>query len=393
MPSPGFESLGEFVAGGDPSRREAAFLGGLDTGTKIKARQATTANALAQARLRVDEQENREGLADAVESLGLPREAAVSLRAGVDLQDVTKGLLDIQQGGFRNTIADTAVPFDQRQASAQAVEGKVVDPFQFGPGGDLFADVFNPGDTPQLSATGPASIAADEASAQQRIAAAKLSDERRLNPERFKSSTTVNVNGQPLSEQILGDTEAVSVIPENFAAEEAFGAESFLKGGTNALLDFVGIGTPFEKEAQARTVLGELSARTQVVLRADVPGGRIPLVVQELLARYAEDPTQLFRGTELARQNLTSTVTSLKRSLQRIKDQLDSPTKKTPTRLGVLESGLFAMTDLITDYEKVLESIERTNGPVGGPAEAAPDATSDAQTFTTPAGGTFTVPQ
>ena len=78
----GFVDLGEMIAGGGIDR-EGAFLEGLDTGSKINARRASTANALAQARLRVDEQENREGLADAVEEMGLPRELAVSIRAGV----------------------------------------------------------------------------------------------------------------------------------------------------------------------------------------------------------------------------------------------------------------------------------------------------------------------
>ncbi len=52
----------------------------------------------------------------------------------------------------------------------------------------------------------------------------------------------------------------------------------------------------------------------------------------------------------------------MKRSLKRIQNQLDSPTKKTPTRQGKLEQGLFAMADTIADLEAVIASLDRTSG-------------------------------
>jgi hypothetical protein len=387
----GFFSLGEMIAGGGIDR-EGAFLEGQDIGSRIQARKATTTNALAQARLRVDEQEANEGLADAIEEMGLPREMAVHLRAGGTIKDLTGGLLQQQEQGSRATIADTTIPFEQRQAAAQSIEGKVVDPFQIS--GGLFADVFKPGDAPQLAPTNPFDDAADTALANQRNAAAALSDERRLNPDRFKSSTNASDSTQPLADQILTD-EGISIVPDNINAEEAFGAESFIKGGVNAFTDFIGAGVQFPEQARAGTILNELSARTQIVMRADVPGSRIPLVVQTLLARYAEDPTQLFRGDELARENLRSTVAALKRSLQRVKDQVNSPTKKTPTKMGKLEDGLFALTDLVADYEKILQSIQNTEGDSDlGEAVVTPDAAGTQHevgvSFDLPGGGTAT---
>lgn len=354
--SPGFFSLGEMLLGGGIDR-EGARLEGLDIGSKIKARQASTANALAQARLRVDEQEQREGLADAIESIGGPAEFATFIRAGVNPEQITGAMGDIQSQGFRTTISDAGVPFSERQAAAQAVEGKVVDPFQ-SVGTGLFADVFDPSAGVQVAPTGQANIGATQALEQERIAQAELRDEKRLHPERFKSSTTINL-GTSLSEAILPGGAGESIIPKDIDAEEAFGAESFFKGGANAFLDFLGAGTPFPKEAQANAVLGELSARIQIAMRADV--FRPNLQIQTLLARYAEDPRQLFRGDDLGRQNLTTTLASLKRSFGRIQDQLDSPTKKTPTRQGKLEQGLFALADTIADLEAVLESLNRTS--------------------------------
>ncbi|MEE9311799.1 MAG: hypothetical protein V3V10_05230, partial [Planctomycetota bacterium] len=289
----GFFSLGEMIAGGGIDR-EGARLEGLDIGSKIAARRAVTANALAQARLRVDEQENREGLADAMDDLKLPRELAVAVRAGVDPKQITGALLEQQEFGNRESIADVAIPFEQRQAAAQAVQGTVAKPFQFGPGGDLYADVFNPGDAPVLSETGPSAIDADVALAEQRRASAALSDEKRLHPDRFKSSAGAGASNVPLADQILPGGEGESIIPEGFTAEEGLGAEAFFKGGVNALSDFIGLGIQFPEEAQANAVLGELSARIQIAMRADV--FRPNLQIQELLGRYAEDPRQLFRG-------------------------------------------------------------------------------------------------
>jgi len=372
-----FFSLGEMIVGGGIDR-EGAFLEGLDTGSKIVARRATTANALAQARLRVDEQEQREGLADAIDEIGGPRGLSTVIRAGGNPEQLTGALGDIQQQGLRSTISDVDVPFEQRQASAQAIEGKVVDPFQFGPGGELFADVFDPADVPVVSPTGGPAIAADEALAQERIAQAKLRDEKRLHPERFKASTTFNF-GRNLADEILPEGEGVSIIPEQFKAEEGFGAEAFFKGSVNALSDFIGLGTQFPDEAQANAVLGELSARIQIAMRADV--FRPNLQIQELLGRYAEDPRQLFRGDDLGRQNLETTLASMKRSLKRIRDQLNSPSRKTPTRLGQLEQGLFAMEDTVADLEAVLESLNRTEGEPDIPTGAV----------ATPGGGSFTL--
>ncbi|KKK64183.1 hypothetical protein LCGC14_2986780, partial [marine sediment metagenome] len=52
----------------------------------------------------------------------------------------------------------------------------------------------------------------------------------------------------------------------------------------------------------------------------------------------------------------------MQRSFKRIQNQLDSPTRKTPTRQGQLEQGLFAMADTIADLEAVIASLDRTSG-------------------------------
>ena len=362
MSEHGFFSLGQIIGGGDPRPGEEAFLEGLSTGSLIRSRQASTESAIQLARKRRDEADARAKLNE----LGIDPQSVGLIQAGVDPRQVTGAAADRQIGSFRDIVADVGAPRGTRQAAAQAIEGKVVDPFQIGPGGELFADVF--ADQPQLDVTqtGEAQIGLDVARTEKAKQDAALAEEKRLHPDRFKAITKLSGT---LAEEILPGGKGTSIIPKKFNAEEGFGAEAFFKGGVNALSDFIGLGTQFPDEAQANAVLGELSARIQIAMRADV--FRPNLQIQTLLARYAEDPRQLFRGDDLGKQNLTTTLASLKRSFQRIKDQLDSPSKKTPTRLGRLEQGLFALADTVADLEKVLESLNKT----GDEAEIVPTQT------------------
>ncbi len=372
-------NLGNAILGGDIDR-EGARLEGLDIGSKIQSRKASTVNALAQARLRVDEAEAKQDLADAVEEMGLPKEAAVHLRAGGTLADLAKGLGGQQERGFRSTIADIDVPFEQRQASAQAIEGKVVDPFQIE--GGLFADVFQPGAAPEVAATGRSKINLDEARIKQAKASAALSDERRLHPDRFKASTKAGIDTTvPLADQI-SPGPGISIVPEGFNPEEAFGAESFFKGGTNRLFDFVGLGNVFEDQAEAENFMNEISARIQIAMREDIY--RPNVAIQKLIARYAEDPTQLFRGDDLALQNLNTTTRSLERSLQRTIDQLNSPVKMNKSTTDRLTKQLFFLKDTVADLQAVEQLMQATGG--AAPAASGASALGVGETIQIPGG-------
>lgn len=351
MANDGFGLLGEVLGGG--INREEAFLEGQLLGNK-------TAEAMAKARIRRDEAEQRLQLKQALRDLGIDERQAAGLetvlRGGFgNIRQGTQALGDIFEQQQRAAVVDPEVTPEVGDINRRlaGLASSPVDPVQSA-GAGLFAELFGPqaGEV-QVAPTGEADIEADRQ-------LALLREAKRLHPELFRSGgTTVNIGDKTLSESLLPEG-GESIVPEDIRAEEAFGAESFVKGGINALADFIGAGTPFEAEAQAKTVLAELSARTQIALRADVPGGRPPVIVQELLARYAEDPRQLFRGDELARKNLETTVAALKRSRDRAKLLLDAPTKKTPTRQGQLEDAFVSLSDTVADYEAILESIRRT---------------------------------
>lgn len=404
MAQNGYFSLGEALFGGGIDR-EGAYLEGLDTGSQINYRRAQTTNALAQARQRQQKAQATEKLGDALESMGLDRGMAPILQAeaGGDFKDLMTGR-ETQQGmDFRDILANPELSPAERQGAGLALRGDPITQGDvFGPGGeqilpDLFEGTFNP----QVTATGQAQIGADEALGDQRLAAAGLSDARAgrvpalieadnalayqrgtagdLNQAKidrpedyFKAGSTVNVN-TPLSEAVLPGGEGQSIVSPGINAEEALGAEAVVKSGINSLVDFFGGGTPFVDNAVAQNTLAELSARTQIAMRADVPGGRPPVMVQELLARYAEDPAQLFRGDELGRINLQTTLESLRRSRDRARQMLDSPTKKTPTRQGALEESYLNLSDTIADYEMILDSLNRAAG-IGAEADTQPDA-------------------
>ena len=139
--SNGFFNLGQAILGGDIDR-EGARLEGLELGTRIRSRAAATEKALAEARARQAQNIALENLADAI-GLGGAEAIAGSVQAGANPEQVVAALAGQQTMDFRDVIADVLTPRGERQAAAQAIEGKVVDPVQFGPGGELFVDVFS----------------------------------------------------------------------------------------------------------------------------------------------------------------------------------------------------------------------------------------------------------
>lgn len=349
----GFQALGELFSGGID--REGARLEGLLEGSKAQ-------DALAKARIRVDEAKQRLELEQNLISSDLfsPEQAKVissTIRSGGgNIEQATGALGDIFEQDVRRSILedkDIGIGEINRRRAAIA-PGGLLDPVQFGPGGELAVELLGPeAGGIDVTQTGKAQIAAD-------VSLTNLRDERRLNPERFRNVTNVNIGDVPLSQQLLGEEGGVSVVPEGFKAEQAFGAESFITGGINAVTDFIGAGNMFEAAAQAKEVVGNLAVRTKLTMLAIQQGSnRTSKHLLELMGTYAEKPMSLFRGDDQAVIRLENTIATLKREFERTKQKIDSPTKKTPTRQGDLEDKLFALADIVADYEAVLESINR----------------------------------
>ena len=272
MSEHGFFSLGQIIAGGDPRPGEEAFLEGLDTGSKIRSRNASTESAIQNARLRRNKAQAQDELKSLSEELGVDPAMITSAIAGIDPRQFSGSALNTQQLGFRETIADIDVPFEQRQASAQAVSGKPIDPFQFGPGGELFTDVFQP--ELQVSPTGESQIALDVARTEKAKSQAGLALKRTTNPELFKSSTTFNLGlppGKGLGDAILEDIGG-STIPADIKPETATGITGFGAALANTAFDVVNQDLPFPDADKAANALTDLLTRTQITGQQAIPG-------------------------------------------------------------------------------------------------------------------------
>ena len=374
MSEHGFFSLGQIIAGGDPRPGEKAFLEGLDTGSRIRSRNASTESAIQNARLRRNKAQAQEELKSLSEELGVDPSMITSALAGIDPRQFTGAQKDVQDIGFRETISDIDIPFEQRQASAQAVSGKPIDPFQFGPGGELFTDIFTP--ELQVSPTGESQIAFDQARVEKAKADAALATKKRTNPELFKSSTTFNLGlppGKGLGDAILEDIGG-STIPADIKPETATGITGFGAALANTAFDIGNFDLPFPDADKAANALTDLLTRTQITGQQAIPGRPSNFLMQQL-ATFGVAPNNPFKGDQRSLNRMTQTSRFLGGEADRIRRALNFSAQRMSKRdLADNESALRAITALKQDYDVV---ISRFN--------------IDERTTRTAAGGSFTV--
>ncbi len=374
MSEHGFFSLGQIIAGGDPRPGEEAFLEGLDTGSRIRSRNASTESAIQNARLRRNKAQAQDELKSLSEELGVDPAMITSAIAGIDPRQFTGAQKDVQGIGFRETIADIDVPFEQRQASAQAVSGKPIDPFQFGPGGELFTDVFNP--DLQISPTGESQIALDAARTEKAKRQAGLALKRTTNPELFKSSTTFNLglpSGKGLGDAILDDIGG-STIPADIKPEAATGITGFGAALANTAFDIGNFDLPFPDTDTAANAMTDLMTRTQITGGQAIPGRETDFIRMQL-AKFGVEPNNPFTGDQKSFNRLTQTSRFLGGEADRIRRALNFSAQRMSKRdLADNEAALRSLTSLKQDYDVV---ISRFN--------------IDERTTKTAAGGSFTV--
>lgn len=372
----GFFQLGELLTGGPNT--DAAYMEGLDTGSKIQQRKASTISAMAQARQRVNKAKAQEELGDALVAMGAPSQYATILNSGGNPDQVMKALLGEQQMGFRDTIADTNVPFEQRQASAQAIEGKVVNPFQFGPGGELATDVFKP--DLQVTETGVAQIGADTALTGQRNSLAALYEDKRLHPDKYKTSTTINLGGGTLGDDILADV-GESTMPADFRPEAATGVVGAAKSGINTLFDMVNAGIPYPDTDTASNAMQDLHTRTQIVGQQSVPG-RPSNYLMQTLASFGVTPNNPFKSDERSFNRMVQTSNFFGGEIDRLRRILNtSGTAMTKSDRIQYEDALRNLAALKQDYDVTISRFG---------AEDAPEQSADGWS-TTPSGVRYRV--
>ena len=376
MSEHGFFSLGQIIAGGDPRPGEKAFLEGLDTGSRIRSRNAATESAIQNARLRRNKAQAQDELKSLSEELGVDPAMITSAIAGIDPRQFTGAQKDVQDIGFRETISDIDIPFEQRQASAQAVSGKPIDPFQFGPGGELFTDIFTP--ELQVSPTGESQIAFDQARVEKAKADAALATKKRTNPELFKSSTTFNLGlppGKGLGDAILEDIGG-STIPADIKPETATGITGFGAALANTAFDIGNFDLPFPDADKAANALDDLMVRTQITGAQAIPGRESNFLMMQL-AKFGVAPNNPFRGDQRSLSRMVQTSRFLGGETDRIRRALNfSAQRMTKSNLNDNEASLRSLLSLKQDYDV---TISRFN--------------IDERTTRTAAGGSFSVEQ
>lgn len=176
----GAESIGFLLGGGAKHLRESAFEEG-------RLRTARTEDALANARKKqleatalAAQEKEFESIGDAIAATGDPNAALITamMRAGRgNAQQLAGGLLGGQEFGQRQTLADPATPIGEQFAAGQGVQGKVLPQLEAVGAGDAV----NLLDEEQALAPTPLGLTMQR----ENLASAALSDERRINPQRF----------------------------------------------------------------------------------------------------------------------------------------------------------------------------------------------------------------
>lgn len=366
----GFESLGQLIAGSPAVAGEEGRLEGLDFGSRIRARQASTESALALARQRRDENVAKAKLS---ELFADDPELAGLFQSGIDPRQLSGFRGDEQVGGFRDVISDVGLPFGERQAAAQAIEGKPLSASDFlGPGGELAFDVFSEPSLEnfQVTPTGEAQIGFD-------TERAKLAKEKRLHPERFKSSSVFNIGtgGQGLGDIILEDI-GDSTIPADIKPEQATGVTGALKSAANIAFDVFNANLPFPDTDTAANALKDLMVRTQITGQQSIPGRPSNFLMQQL-ATFGVEPNNPFKADQRSLNRMVQTSRFLTGEVDRLRRRLNAG-RLTPTKVVEAEDALRSVGSLLNDYNVTISRFnaeEAQNTAAGGSFTVEDDGT------------------
>lgn len=382
----GFSTLGEVLGGGID--REGAFLEGALLGGK-------TQDALAKARIRRDEAEQRLQAEEAFRKLGLagPQAggAATIARGGFgNVNQITQALGNIFEQSQRANIADPAMTpelGDINRALASLSTSPQAGVESVGAG--LFTDIFGPqaGEL-QVAPTGEASIEATNQRAQ-------LSEAKRLNPEKFRNVTNIGLGpgDVPLGDQLVDAAVGTGGIPEDIEFSEATGLPGALESAANIgvelanVIPFVDIDIPFEETDKASNALRDLARRTELLLQDFVPG-RPSNILLEKLGQFSNDPGDFLRGEQRSRLRIQQTRDFIADGVAQMQNLANNPilfTRLTKTQQGKIVQQLPQAASLLKAYDTVLKKFDdRQKGTVEGAGSLEVGGTIDV------AGGTIT---
>lgn len=131
----GAESIGFLLGGGAKQLREGAFDEGRLNTAKTEQALASARESQLKAKAAQTKQREAENFEQVAVENGMdPKEAAlignlIRSEGGADFSAATTGLGNVQEQGFRSTLADVGAPAETRLRAGQAIQGKVAGDF------------------------------------------------------------------------------------------------------------------------------------------------------------------------------------------------------------------------------------------------------------------------
>jgi hypothetical protein len=339
----GFELFGEVLGGGID--REGAFREGLKEGGQA-------IDAVAKARIRVDTAKKRDELAGALKVMGIenPDQVAIIMLSGqANFPQATQGLGDLFELGQRQNIADPETGIAGLERSRAAIGDAPFDPIK-GVGAGLFTEMFGEqaGEL-QVAPTGTALI-------DQREQAARLSEARRLFPDDFKSTTTVNLG--------LGDTgldeliDTPTIVPPDFDPTAAVGLGGIIRNAANIVAGLGDFDVPAPETLKAKAIINQLATISTLTGSVAIPG-RPTNEVREALGGLEVHPADVLKGDAIAMENWRRQLAWYDRQFEQTRKRLKAGTLKVGSKAYSDEIAAAQMlSGLLADFRAVLSAAE-----------------------------------
>ena len=373
----GFFDLGQSLLGGVD--REGARLEGLDAGSRINARRASTEAAMAKAAIDRDIALARRALRERKAEDATNAALFDIMLADMNPEQFTGAQLDQQQLGFRSDLANVALEPEVRQGAALGIRGAPITASDmFGPGGELQIDAFDPTQAPQVTPTGRAQIGFDQARAAESLADAALADEKRTNPAAFRSNTTLfGLGSAPLGDAVLDSGVGPSTINADINPAAATGAVGAGKSLINAMFDVVNADLPFPDTDTAQNALNDLHVRTQIVGQQAVPGRPSNYLMQQLAA-FGVTPNNPFKADQRSLNRMMQTEQYLAGEIDNLRRDLNSGLL-TKADVSKASRALRGLEGLRRDYEVVISRFEAPQITEAAAVDAPPATAPEGQ--------------
>ena len=175
--------------------------------------------------------------------------------------------------------------------------------------------------------------------------------------------------GGPFMQQQGADQQpgSYSTVPEGTNVGAALGAEGFVSGGINSIVDTLTGNAPFPEQQEASNALSNLRMQTITSLMEPI-AGRPSVFTQEMIDQIVVRPNM---GSANARDRFQQTQTMIDQQIRRIDEQiLNNPDNWTPDEVRTARTQRNNMSALRDTYADMIASLERSRSQDRPPLES-----------------------